>query len=64
MIRFDFDTKNVLASEVKCRKVGPSRLATNLLISATKLLQFNPNGCICASLLRIHEYTIYLFLRS
>jgi len=29
MIRFDFDTKNVLASEVKCRKVGPSRLATN-----------------------------------
>jgi hypothetical protein len=29
MIRFDFDMKNVLASEVKCRKGGPSRLATN-----------------------------------
>ncbi len=29
MIRFDLDTKNVLASEVKCRKGGSSRLAIN-----------------------------------
>ena len=29
MIRFDLDTKNVLASKVKCRKGGSSRLATN-----------------------------------
>ena len=29
MIRFNLDTKNVLASEVKCLKGGQSRLATN-----------------------------------
>ena len=29
MIRFDLDTKHVLASKVKCRKGGSSRLAIN-----------------------------------
>jgi hypothetical protein len=58
MIRFDFDTKNVLASEVKCRKVGPSRLATNVS-RATRSLGFGERDVLSSTnVAKVHNVSI------